>query len=237
MANKNEVFIKTIGVGESAKTESFGFFGFNASRIFKVFSDKSRVAQNKMEITPAQVQAVMKVVDNINAADRTVVEITGGRRLDDLHFFDTLKDAFFGPRDIRFTESALRSPNLVVNNDGDVITSTLKWVEFNEVIHYLKEKSSLTSLNYSAMGVEPIHGGLELLKDRMLIITEGNTGVGFEPSKVRFYIPRDAEKLVAPVMVTPDVAKLLYNESKFTDDVDEFCDEYIDRLEKFFGTK
>lgn len=237
MANKNEVFIKTIGVGEDAKTLSFGFFGFNASRIFKIFSDNSRVAQNKMEITPTQVQAVMRVVDNINAADRTVVEITGGRRLDDLHFYDALKDAFFGPRDVRFAESALRSPNLVVNNDGGVVDSTLNWVEFNEIIHYLKEKSSLSILNYSAMGVEPIHGGIELLKDRMLIITNGNTGKDFDSSEVRFYIPHDTEKILAPVTVTPDVAKLLYRETKFTDDVQEFCDEYIDRLEKLFGAK
>lgn len=237
MANMNEVFTRTIGKKESAKTESCGFFGRNAKKIFKVFTDHSKVAPEKMDVSLSQFTAVMDVVDNINAAKREVVEIDGGRRLDDLYFYDALKDAFFGPRDIRFTKSALRSPNLIVENDGDVVESNLTWAEFNEIIDYLKEKSSSSILSYSAMGREAIRGDLELLQNRMLIISDGNDGSSFDPSEVKFYVPRDMETLLAPVMVTPATAKLLYKESKFIDDVDEFCDEYIAALRAKFSTK
>lgn len=237
MANINEVFTRTIGKKESAKTESCGFFGRNAKKIFKVFTDHAKIGPEKMDVSLSQFTAVMDVIDNINAAKREVVEIDGGRRLDDLYFYDALKDAFFGPRDVRFTKSALRSPNLIVNTDCDVVESNLTWVEFNEIIDYLKEKSNSSILTYSAMGREAIHGDLELLQKRMLIISDGNDGSTFDPADVRFYVPRDAENLLSPVMVTPAVAKLLYKESKFIDDVDEFSDEYIDALRAKFSTK
>lgn len=236
MANKNEVFTKTIGTGEQAKTVTFGFFGYNANRIFDVFANHSKIGKDKMAVSSTQFRQLMDVIDGINAASRAVIEITGGRRLDDLNFFDSFKDAFFAPRDIRFTESALLSPNLVITNEGDVVKSELSWAEFNDIVGYLSQKTSLSALSFSALGREAIHGGIELLAKRLLIISDGNVGDTFKAEDVKFYIPRETDALLAPVMVSPNTAKLLYNEGRLTSDVDEFCNEYIEGLRiKFDG--
>lgn len=237
MATKNRVFQKTITNGEQTKTMELGFFGYNANRIFDVFANHSKIGKEKMAVSSTQFGYLMDVIDNINAASRSVVEITGGRRLDDLNFFDKFKDAFFAPRDVRFTDSALLSPNVIINNEGNVVDSKLSWAEFNDIIGYLSQKSSSNDLSFSAISREAIHGKLELLDKRMLIITEGNVGLGFDAKEVKFYVPREADKLLAPVMVSPNVAKLLYNEGRIIDDVNEFCDEYVEGLRIMFEGK
>jgi hypothetical protein len=238
MATTNKVFNKTISNGEQKKELHLGFFGYNANRIFDVFANHSKIGKEKMAVSSTQFGYLMDAIDNINAANRTVVEVTGGRRLDDLNFFDKLKDAFFAPRDVRFTESALLSRNLVVTSNDTVIDTKLNWAEFNDIVGYLSEKASQKdSLSYSAMGREAIHGKMEMLEKRMLIVTEGRDNPKFKFENVKFYVPREADKLLAPVMVTPGVASLLYNQNRFITDVDEFCDEYIEGLRILFDGK
>lgn len=237
MASKTNVFQRTLKQGEQTQTVEMGFFGYNANRIFDVFANHSKIGKEKMAVSSTQFKQVMDVIDNINAANRSVVEISGGRRLDDLNFFDKFKDAFFAPRDVRFTDSALLSGNVIVTDEADVVASQLSWAEFNDIIGYLSQKSSSGDLNFSAIGREAIHGRLDLLEKRLLIITDGNSGQGFDAKTVKYYIPRETDKLLAPVVVSPNVAKLLYNESRFISDVNEFCDEYIEGLRIMFEGK
>lgn len=196
-----------------------GFLEYLSDDIRKMMAHYTKVSLDKWNVKAKEFSKVMAFIDSVNSAawDVDSVEST---KLDRYNVLAAWEPLFCSPRDVRFTDNRLSSPNIVVADKEEVDTD-LSRAEFNAYVDDIN--SILKSGNGTvALAAEVNVEGLDSLKERPLFtLVDGH---------LRIYCRCDASEMKAPVFVDSDVAFSLYGESKWDCKWDEFKELFLEAL-------